>query len=226
MMLLFMAATLLVVVSLVPSTHADTIYGANNTWKRIYLSPAYHTAVDGARGECQWPNGTGRSERGMARNLAEETATLKNTKYVGDGIWITDYDNSGLVANNFIVRVGDGDPNEASTRSNNWNAHAHIPLHSNAGLPGACGNVEDNKPVAGTWQIYNAGDGNNFPERMKNQLDGVTPGTNDRICTITTCTQYSCLQELCAIDAATASYSETEFHDWNKGVEFRTPWAP
>jgi len=204
------------------SSQADTTYGANNTRQRIYLSPAYHTADAGARGECQWPNGTNRSERGMARGLADETATLVNKKYVGDAIFITDVNNSGLVANDFIVRVGDGDPVEASTRSNNWNASAHIPLHSNAGLPAGCANTSDNRPVAGTRQIYRSGDGNDLPTRMANQLEAVTPGTGDRICTIANCTNVSCLQELCAIDAFRASYSETEFHDWNEGVDFLT----
>lgn len=92
-------------------------------------------------------------------------------------------------------------------------------MHSNAaGGSGTCANRSAS--IRGTWQIYNSGDGNLLPSRLENQLDGISPGTNDRICTITQCTSFTCLVELCSIDASSASYSETEFHDWNRGITF------
>ena len=198
--------------------HADRVYGKNNNWKRIYLSPAYHTSVAGARGECSF-DGSSRAERTMARNLAKVTATLKRYKTV-NGVRLVDFDRSGLVAQGFVVRVGSADFTEASARSNNFNAAAHVPMHSNASLPRGCDNVDDNKPVAGTRQIYRSGQGSVLPTRLRKQLAGVTPGTGDKVCTITACTAYSCLAELCSTDANSASYSETEFHDWRRGVRF------
>lgn len=196
------------------SADEDIIYmerGFEWNGKRIYLSAAWHTADAGARGECRYPDGTSRTERTMARNLGEDLAdhTVQNVPY------------SGLTRRGYRVRLGRGDPNENTYRSNTWGANAHVPLHSNAASgSGTCANREAN--IRGTWQIYRGGDGSVLPGRLRAQLNDISPGTNDRVCTIQECTSYSCLIELCGIDAHSASYSETEFHDWNRGIKFLT----
>lgn len=187
--------------------------------KRIYLSAAYHTADAGARGECPYPAGTPRAERAMARNLGDLAADYR---YIDHNVPNPgySYDLSGLTVRGFRVRLGRGDPNENASRSNSWGSDAHVPLHSNAtgSSSGTC--TTRSASVRGTRQIYREGDGSVLPNRIENQLDGITPGTADKSCTITECTSFSCLAELCTIDAPSASYSETEFHDWRPGTQF------
>lgn len=207
--------------SLPSSADDDVIYPPKSTanGKRIYLSAAWHTDVAGARGECQ-----DKVERTMARQLAYRTAdyTYVDPTMPGD----VNVALSGLTERGFRVRVGRGTPDENTSRSNTWGSNAHVPLHSNASgdTSGTCANRPAS--IRGTWQIYHAGDGDVLPGRLKNQLDGPSPGTNDRVCTITDCTSFSCLIELCSIDAGSASYSETEFHDWNAGVNWLTDDRP
>lgn len=205
----------------------DDIYPpkAADNGKRIYLSAAWHTDQAGARGECQYPNGTARTERTMARKLATFTADYTFTDPDSPGN--VNVALSGLTERGFRVRVGKGTPDENAVRSNGWGSNAHVPLHSNAdgSQAGTCANRSGS--IRGTVQIYNQGDGDVLPGRLKTQLEPVTPGTNDRKCTpISSCTNYSCLVELCGIDAASASYSETEFHDWNNGITFLTEDRP
>lgn len=195
------------------SAHEDDLfYEADSPWngKKIYLSPAYHTDVAGARGECDAPYDTPRTERTMARMVASA---------------IANFGGSSLTARHYKVRMGRNDPTTNTSRSNNWNANIHIPLHSNA-HQSAPGCRSDDLSLFGTRQIYKTEGGEALATEIKQAIDDVTPGTNDKKCTISACTEYSCLIELCDIDAR-ASYSETEFHDWAKGTNFlhdRTEW--
>lgn len=190
---------------------ADVLYNPS-TWnnKKIYLSAAWHTADTGARGECS-PGGTARAERTMARNVGDQIADYNNNT-LG---WY------GLIQRGYKVRLGRGTPTENASRSNTWAASAHIPLHSNAGTAsGTCASRTGSS--RGTWEIYRAGEGTGLPNAIRSAVGPQSPGTNDQTCTITGCTSFSCLEELCAIDAPHASYSETEFHDWNAGITFLT----
>ncbi|WP_166392092.1 hypothetical protein [Nocardioides ochotonae] len=185
------------------SADADEIYQPYTAYNgnKIYLSSAWHTATTGARGECAL-NGTPRSERAMARAVARGMAGY--------------FDDRG-----YRTRVGLGTPDENTGRSNGWGSKVHMPLHSNAqgSPPGTCANRTAS--IRGTWQIQLTNTAP-FPTAIKNHIDGSTPGTNDRVCAITVCTSFSCLVEICDIDAPRRSYSETEFHDWNNGVQYLT----
>jgi hypothetical protein len=147
----------------------------------------------------------------MARKAAHDVANIDLGR--GD-------DFSGLTFRGYKVRVGQGDPDENTARSNSWGSNAHIPMHSNAveGAGGTCAN----RPASnrGTWEIYHGGDGNGLAVEIKQTIDSLSPGTNDKVCNISECTVFSCLIELCSIDAPHAAYSETEFHDWNDGIQF------
>lgn len=219
---LLTSAAMLVAPTSAVADDPDLIIGpvGNSNGFRIYLSPAFHTGTAGARGECQWPGGdTARAERNMARKLAREVAHLTSTRAVVGGGSEVVAANSGLKHRGFTTRIGLNQYDVNTSRSNGWNAHAHIPIHSNASTPGGCGNTSGAKPVAGLRAIYGAGDSNVLANRFVNQLSGVTPGTGDRSCIPANCSQYSSLYELSA-DAAARAYSETEFHTWNDGVRF------
>lgn len=150
----------------------------------------------------------------MARTIGKLTADFDAPPYF-----------TGLTRRGFRVRLGRGSPDENAARSNAWGSNAHVPLHSNAATDSrenpsneVC--KERGSDIRGTWEIVNAGDGRGLAKRVKRQLDGHSPGRNDRVCAITVCTRYSCLAELCGIDARAATYSETEFHDWRRGTRF------
>jgi hypothetical protein len=181
------------------SAEDDVIYPptAASNGKRVYLSAAYHTADAGARGECS-VGGQVRTERFMARSLGQEIAD--------------ELDGFG-----YRIRLGRGDPNENTSRSNTWGSNAHIPLHSNAAA-GPCSGADGS--IRGTWMIVRQGDPTGLANDIRAYVQGSSPGTNDRLCSITTCTTFSCLVELCSTTANKKAYSETEFHDWNQGVAY------
>lgn len=54
---------------------------------------------------------------------------------------------------------------------------------------------------------------------LKNRIGPQSPGTNDRVCFASACSQYSSLPEL-QNTSAPASYVESEFHDWNNGYSW------
>lgn len=129
--------------------------------------------------------------------------------------------NFGLDASGYRVRVGQGTPSENAARSNDWGSDVHFPMHSNAaGSPsGTC--ASRTGASRGTWAIYESGSGNQgFANTVRNLVGPSSPGTNDQACVITGCTSFTCLEELCGVDAPHAVYSETEFHDWNSGIEY------
>lgn len=94
--------------------------------KKVYLSPAKH-----ASGHISPCDGT--KENDLATQLAPLVAQQLNQRH-------------------YKVLVGSGSPSQAVTRSNNWDADVHIPLHSNAG------NVNCNSPFypsnGGTLVMY------------------------------------------------------------------------
>lgn len=190
------------VMSLSPPSQADADLSypptAAPNGKRIYLSAAYHTSDRGVRGECAGNTGAVQTERFMSRNLGREIAV-------------------DLQSYGYRVKLGRGTPSEAASRSNNFGANAHIPLHSNASS-GPCAGA--NGGIRGTWEIVREGQGTGLANDIKATVGPSSPGTNDRVCGITVCTSFNCLEELCATSANKQSYSETEFHDWNEGVNY------
>lgn len=196
---------------------ADTTY-LEPPWNgyRVYLSPAYHTATAGARGECQ-----GQTERTMARGIAQE-ATIGGSASRGE------YQN--LVTRGYYVRIGSNGPGTNKNSSNAWGADLHIPIHSNAyggsGRPGGCSTTSTNG--TGARIIYTSSNGSVLAGHLAYTLGGATPGSPDKKCNINgsdPCTSFRCngtgptLTELCNT-IAVAAYSEIEFHDWNLGTQF------
>lgn len=186
---------------------------------KVYLSPAYHTAVAGARGECE-----GQTERYMARDIAEEAA-------IGGSTSRGEYQN--LVTRGYYVRIGYSGPSTNRNSSNAWGADLHIPIHSNpyggSGRPGGCSSTSTSG--TGARIIYVSSGGSALAGDLVATLSSATPGTPDKKCYINgsdPCTSFRCnipgysnLTELCDTTAV-AAYSEVEFHDWNLGVDFLT----
>lgn len=197
-----------------PATHADSdiIYqpiGKPYNGKRVYLSAAWHTAQTGARGECPY-QGIPRSERQMARDVVKQVATAPQPM---PGVYLY-----GLARMGYKVRFGRGTFTENVARGNAWGANAYVIFHSNAGVGGGCGST--NAAARGTRQIYRTGDRTRLPTLLEDFIDAYTPGTGDKICTLSACTSFNCLAELCENDSPALSYSETEYHDWSKGTAF------
>lgn len=180
---------------------------------RVYLSRAFHTDQPGAQGECNAPYSTPRTERDMSFIVALAAANGSSG-------------GASLVDRHYIVRMGRGNYDVNTARSNAWNSDLHIPMHSNAtGNNPPC--ATDAAGVRGSVMMYAANrDGEALADHLKTRLNSETPGTNDKSCTDNQCSGGN-LYELTSIDARRAAYSETEFHDWNRGTRFlhdRTVW--
>lgn len=172
----------------------------------MYLSRAYHSGFGpGERGECPEPFDHPQWERELSEVVARAVANGPV---------------SSLLDRHYSVRIGMGDFSDNVQRSNNWNADIHMPLHSNAVSPRpGCQNQQESN--WGAREIFRApGDGEALATEMKQKLDSYTPGTGDRTCVPSVCSQYDRLSELSDVDAPRAVYSETEFHIWNRGTRF------
>jgi hypothetical protein len=194
---LVMAAGLVAAVPLPTQAEADIVHVNVGTYnnRKIYLSAAFHTADPGVRGEC--PNT--RSERNIARTWTTEMAKI-------------------LVEYGYRVRTGRGDRFENTARSDAWEAGLHMPLHSNADRgSGTCASRSGS--VRGTRQMYRSGDPSGLSTFLARRLAPLTPGGGDRACVVTDCSDLHSLTELSA-KAPRKTYSETEFHDWNRGMTF------
>lgn len=180
----------------------DNFYPSPN-WngKKIYLSPARHPDT-GSRGECQ-----GKSENDMGYSAAYGAANQTN----------------GLVSRQYKVQIGTSTYTGAVANSNSWGADIHLVMHSNSGSgAGTCASRSGSS--RGTTVIYYDGStsGSNLAQKVVDNVGPATPGTKDYKCKNSDpCTSIFPLYELQAT-SATAAYSETEFHDWNAGVNFLT----
>ncbi len=181
---------------------------------KVYLSPAYHTSVAGARGECG-----SNTERLMAQDNVYDAA-------VGGSSSRGEYQN--LITRGYMVRIGYSGPTTNKNSSNSWGSDLHIPVHSNgyggSGRPGGCSTTSTTG--TGARIIWVSSSGESFATKIASSLSGATPGTPDKECDINKgeCTSYRCgtypvLTELCNTSAV-AAYSEVEFHDWNSGITF------
>lgn len=186
---------------------ADIVYepvGKSNN-KTIYLSPAKHSDTT-KRGECR-----GQSENFMAYVSSIYTAAVPNKTNLLKGLRYRGY----------RVIIGNGNIKTAVARSNAANATLHIPIHSN-GRPDSC-NTTRTGPN-GTVVLYlswGSRKGQGLAEILKTQVGNNSPGTGDKTChnIIHNCTKIKPLYELDKT-RATAAYLETEFHTWNRGVDF------
>jgi hypothetical protein len=210
-----LAVALLTQLSL-EDARADYIYQPYGTWngKKIYLSPARHSDA-GGRGECQ-----GTNENHMAFN---EAWYASNGAYYND-VYNPNHTLRNLRARHYRVRVGTGTVASAIENSNAWGANRHIPIHSNADVANQCGRT--NASRFGTVGIYWNGspNGRDLARELKNTIGTysgrTSPGTNDFICYNPghPCTTIT-LGELRYTNAP-AAYMETEFHTWNRGVNW------
>jgi len=184
----------------------DEDYPPVGSWNnvRVYLSPARHSDT-GKRGECD-----GASENILAYNVAKATAVI-------------------LASRGYHVRIGRGTFTSAWQRSNAWGADLHIVLHSNArGEGGGC----DANPVNfGTMVLFKktSPESLELATELKTHLGPLSPGVHDFICPHPgdPCTRINQLAEIMHTNAVVV-YSETEFHDWSRGVSWlkaNSPWA-
>jgi hypothetical protein len=156
---------------------------------RIYLSPAHHWS--GPKSGCN-----GYVEDKNMHKVAHEVA---NRTTVGGG---------SLRDRGYKVRVGHGDPDDNTDRSNAWDADRHIALHSNAHGSAPCGASE-----GGTVVFHYPGSalGQDLAQELLATVGPSSPGTqSERVDTAT-------FHEL-SYTAAPAAYLEAEFHDWMAGV--------
>jgi hypothetical protein len=206
----------------------DEIFQPFGRWngKRIYLSPARHQQPPRARGECG-----PRSEDQMAYWTAWSAA---NTVYFNDR-YAPNSRYRNLRSRGYRVRIGRGTYQSAVANSNAWGATRHVVLHSNAHAFNNCGNT--NAPQFGTHGIYKPGStpGYDLSQKLTHTI-GVdstrgplrSPGTNDKACIPSNCSQYDSLYEL-SYSRAPAAYMEVEFHTWTRGYNWidgkNTIWA-
>jgi hypothetical protein len=200
---------------------ADALYDPYGNWNgyKVYLSPARHDDA-GSRGECQ-----GNNENIMAYNVASVAA---NGDYYRD-VFDPSSTFRNLRARGYKVRIGTGTLRSAIDNSNAWGANLHIPIHSNAkGTASNC--TRTDVASFGTVTIYR--DGNANQQRLAGWLRDIvgpsSPGTTDYSCWNpgNPCTTID-LGELREVNAV-AGYLESEFHDWNTGVNWLSqsywPW--
>jgi hypothetical protein len=183
---------------------------------RIFLSPAYHGATPGARGECAR---SGEDELRVERTMARRTAWQ-----AAAGGPDSKGELRNLAARGYLVRIGYATFSENRASSNAWGADLHIPIHSNA-RGGRTSCATDARERTGTVVIYKSrgdGKGEGLSERMANRLGSVSPGERDHACHVaSSCTAYDCLDELCNTRAI-AAYAEAEYHDWTRGIDWLT----
>lgn len=212
-----------IVISVTPPAEAYSVYepSSYNGYK-IFLSPAYHTAVPGAQGEC-----LNRTERLLAQFTAREAG-------------YRDYHGYVFTERGYRVAIGWSGPGTNKNDSNSWGADYHIPMHSNYRTqPGGCTSTDGSGN--GTHVIYVSTAGSNLSAKLAHIVGEVTtlygspsPGTDDRKGHVNTgITSYDCiynngvpdLTEVCNTTAV-AAYSESEFHNWNLGVNWleRNDW--
>lgn len=159
-----------------------------NGW-RIYLSPAHH-----------WVG----KKYGCGDYVEDDN--MESVAYYA-AIFVS----GNLVERGYKVRVGQGDPDDNTRRSNNWGTkkRRHIPLHSNARGSDKCGGVGDD---GGTIGFYYPGSskGQDLAKKLKNKVGALSPGTKYE--NVTTASFY----ELKYTEMP-AAYLEAEFHDWWNG---------
>lgn len=160
------------------------------TWngKKVYLSPAKHS-----------PENYGCS------NYAESPGARAIALATKDK----------LVSYGYEVRVGDGDYVANTSDSNSYNPQLHVPIHSNAGTSDCAGTTASH---GGTWVMYVSTAGQSASTAILNAMKAYSPGTNDKICTDTTCSGKN-LYELRSTTAV-AAYVEAAFHTYGPDMNW------
>lgn len=159
---------------------------------RIYLSPAHHW--NGEKHGC----GDYVEDDNM-HGVAHRATT----------------DPSGLLARGYKVRIGHGDPDDNTDRSNAWRSHRHVALHSNASEDAPCTGTE-----GGTVGFHYPGSavGEALAAKLMNKV-GVEPVSGSPFSPGTRSERVDTAEwwELAQTNMP-AAYLETEFHDWVVGA--------
>lgn len=119
---------------------------------------------------------------------------------------------TSLVGRQYRVRKGTHTFNENVANSNAWGADLHIPLHSNALDNNPCFENNTNNSSWGTEAFWLQNNDKRCANILVARVGASSPGTHDVI------KLRDDLAELKA--AAPTCYSESEYHVWNRGVNF------
>lgn len=188
------------------ATAADVLYEPAEAWngKRVYLSPATHNPDKQGCGDYK--------ENAASASIAEAAA---NSAYADSYYVANPRDRNNLRGLGYRVRIGKGTYQSAVINSNAWNAHAHVPIHTNATTFRCTATTSVGE---GTWVMHGATStqGKALSQKILAELKTRSPGANDKTCVDTVCSIGS-LHEISAPNAPSA-YIEAEFHTWNKGV--------
>jgi hypothetical protein len=152
-------------------------------------------------GSCITNHGCG----GYSENAQSEATALHAINGVRD-------DRLNLLERGYRVRRGTGTLNQNVNSSNNYGAHLHIPVHSNARNE-KCDNADDTRH--GTLMMYVSTAGRECAASFVRWFGPASPGTND------VSSYRSNLGELNNTNAP-ACYLEMEFHTWNTGKNWLT----
>lgn len=178
---------------------------------RIFLSAASHNPD---RGSCLtvqgYPSAT-ENDLGWATSVSAADGFSDN-----DDVYPNTYD---LTERGYTVQIGYTSYQENVNQSNAFGAHAHLPVHSNA--EGTTPNCSTPTSRAGMWGMYRTSDNNSYrlAYYLHAYLAGLTPGTNDKLCLITTCVGSN-LHEMEVSNAHTRAYLEQEFHTNEAGTKW------
>jgi hypothetical protein len=196
---LLACAALLVESNLLGAQAADLEFSptAPPNGHRVYHSPARHSDTT-QRGECDHS-----SENTLAFDAAVRAARE-------------------LASRGYAVRVGRGTYTSAWQNSIAFGADVHVVLHSNAREhPPACS--VDAPANLGTLVMYRSTStqSRELATEIKTRVGPLSPGGHDYICPHpgNPCTGIPKLAEIMHPKAVVA-YSESEFHDWDRGAQW------
>lgn len=167
----------------------------------VFLSVACHDGNDGV------PGGPCRPNIGC-RGFNENATSAVIARWATKG----NKEHPGLLGRGYKVIVGTGTVMQNIRTSNRLGANYHIPIHSNAKREG-CSNTYFRGH--GTWGMYYSSRGKSCAKNLVRTVGAVSPGTRDQIM------PRRDLAEL-KRTRAVSCYLETDFHTWNRGVNFLT----
>ena len=191
-----------------PTTYYPATNGGYGNGYRVFLSPASHSPD---RQSC----------------LSDPLATENEMAWMNSSSATRGYDANSLdlTERGWTVQIGSGTNQEKINQGNAWGAHIYVSVHSNAIL-GGCTTTQ---AKGGTWGMYRTSDTNskNLADWFHYWVSPASPGTNDKSCLISSCSQYNTLAEMEGSTAHTRAYLEQEFHDYQAGATWmlnNTAW--
>lgn len=190
--------------------YPDYNYPYGNYYK-VYLSAASHSPDNQTCLSLQgYPSST---ENDLAWANAWSAADGFSTN---DDVYPSTYD---LTERGYTVQVGYATNQEKVNQANAFGAHVFVSVHSNGGAASGCSRSASN---AGTWGMYRTNDTNSYGLALafRDYLWSVSPGTADKACQISSCSQYTTLYEMEYSNAHTRAYLEQEFHDFEAGAKW------